>query len=74
MLRSAAFVTPNPWKLLWIKYNMAAMMNSVYELEEENAYKNIVEPTKQVDYLHLHNEYLATKAKMMDQYLNKSKL
>lgn len=46
MLRSKAFVTPNPWKILWIKYNLDAMMNSVYEREEENAYMKKVEPSK----------------------------
>eukprot|EP00360_Condylostoma_magnum_P000558 CAMPEP_0168315044 /NCGR_PEP_ID=MMETSP0210-20121227/9980_1 /TAXON_ID=40633 /ORGANISM="Condylostoma magnum, Strain COL2" /LENGTH=41 /DNA_ID= /DNA_START= /DNA_END= /DNA_ORIENTATION= len=32
-------MAPNPWKTLWMKYNMDACLHSLYELEEDRAYE-----------------------------------
>jgi len=74
MMRCTAMIAPNPWKVLWKKYNMDSMMNSVYELEENNAFEKRKEPLAQVDYWRLHNEFLGTKAELLNKYLETSRL
>lgn len=67
--RCTVLVTPNPWKLLWIKYDMDSMLGNLYELEETNAEAQRKSPIGQIDYLRLHQEYLGMKAEMVNTYI-----
>jgi hypothetical protein len=73
-MRCTAMSVPDPWKVLWMKYNMDSMLNSVYELEENIARQRRELPISQVDYLRVHNEYLGTKAALLDKYMKTSRL
>lgn len=39
LVRTTMMIAPNPWKTLWMKYNMDACLQSLYELEEDRAYE-----------------------------------
>ena len=67
--RCTVLVTPNPWKLLWIKYDMDSMLSNLYELEETQAEEKRKSPIGQIDYLRLHQEYLGMKAEMINSYV-----
>jgi len=68
--RCTVLITPNPWKLLWIKYDMDSMLSNLYELEETRAEEKRKSPIGQIDYLRLHQEYLGMKADMINSYVD----
>ena len=72
--RCTVLITPNPWKFLWIKYDMDSMLSNLYELEESRAEEKRKEPIGQIDYLRLHKEFLGMKAGMIDTYLKTQRL
>jgi hypothetical protein len=43
-LRATVMITPNPWKQMWSKYNIDSMINSVYEVMEDDAYEQMKAP------------------------------
>jgi len=69
ILRCSMIVIPNPWKMLWIKYNMEQICNSVYEIEENLASERKKPSIQQYDYLRLHKEFAGTKAQLLDKHL-----
>jgi hypothetical protein len=64
---------PNPWKTLWIRYNMDQMLQNLYEDLENVAVERQKEPLQQVDYYRLHKEFLGMKAKLLNHHLKISK-
>lgn len=74
MFRASVMVVPNPWKSLWRKYNIDAMLSSVYEVEENLAHSKRQNSLGQVEYLALHREYFGMKAELMDSYLKNSRV
>lgn len=72
--RCTVLITPNPWKLLYIKYDLESMQNNLYELEEAHAEEQRKEPIGQIDYFRLHKEYFGMKSGLMDTYLKTHRL
>jgi hypothetical protein len=73
-MQSTGMVFPAPWKSLWQDYNLDALLDSVYEVEENLANETRKPSVAQVDYLRVHQEYLGTKAKLLELHLENSKL
>lgn len=74
VMRCSVMIAPNPWKTLWENYNMDSMLGSVYEVEENLAFSRKKEPIQQHDYLRLHNEYVGTKALLLERHLQTSRI
>lgn len=73
-LQSSGVMYPSAWKDLWRSYNLSSMIDSVYELEENLAFKLRKPSVDQIDYNRAHLEFLGTKAKILESHMKNAKL
>lgn len=73
-LQSQGLIFPNSWKDLWKNYNIKSMIASAYEGEENLAFTLRKPSVYQMDYFRAHQEYLGTKAKIIEIHMKNSKV
>jgi hypothetical protein len=73
-LQTQGFIFPNPWKDLWKSYNLRSMIASVYEIEENLSFELRKPSVDQMDYFRAHQEYLGTKAKIIENHMKNAKM
>lgn len=73
-MQSTGVMFPNAWKDLWKTYNLTSMVDSVYELEENLAFKFRKPSVDQIDYHRAYQEFLGTKAKILEAHMKNAKL
>ncbi|CAG9325886.1 unnamed protein product [Blepharisma stoltei] len=73
-MRGTAMIVPNPWKHIWMEYNMNQMISATWENEENGAFEKKKESVSQADYMRIHNEYIGTKTFLLEKHLQTSRL